>query len=407
MRTAFFEYYNLSEEDYENLWNHALVVFDTNVLLSLYRLQFDARADMISVMKGFQNRLWMPFQIGYEYHENRLGEACRPIESLRSLNDKVAKFAKEIEDNYGKNPYIKDFKNISRAIKSMGDKIKKQLGECLNDCPNFMREDSILSELTKLYEGKVGEAYSDERLNEIFVIGEDRYTKKIPPGYIDTGKNTGDRHRFGDLIIWFQIIEKSKNDGCDIIFVTDDKKEDWWQLYNGNKIGPRRELITEFRKETGNHIIGFFTPDRFLSVANKRKAVSIKKKTIEEVKYSDIIAVGRDALFGESALPGQVSKKSFPSSPFGMFGESSPVNLSLTQRLDSDMISLARTGRTDLSKSVGLFGPSEVQPRIREQDKLDAMSPIQDANASITGNTPPKVFEKEQGKEVDNKKEKG
>ena len=141
---------------------------------------------------------------------------------------------------------------INRALKSLGDKISKQLDDSLSECPNFMREDTILSELTKLYEGKVGDKYSDERLKEIFTIGEERYNKKVPPGYKDTNKKTGDRHRFGDLIIWLQILEKSKKDGCDIIFVTDDKKEDWWQLHNGDKIGPRRELIIEFRKETGN-----------------------------------------------------------------------------------------------------------------------------------------------------------
>ena len=83
MRKAFYEYYGLSKDEYEKLWNNALVVFDTNVLLSLYRLQLDARADMLSAMKGFKDHLWIPFQVGYEYHERRLEEALRPIESLR------------------------------------------------------------------------------------------------------------------------------------------------------------------------------------------------------------------------------------------------------------------------------------------------------------------------------------
>lgn len=384
MRSAFYEYYGLSKDEYEDLWNNALVVFDTNVLLSLYRLQLDARADMLSAMKGFKDRLWMPFQVGYEYHERRLEEACRPIDSLRSLNDKVVKFAKEIEDDYGKNPYIKDFKSVNRALKSLGDRINKQLEDSLCDCPNFMREDAILSELTNLYEGKVGDAYNDERLKEIFTTGEDRYTKKIPPGYKDAAKKTGDRHRFGDLIIWYQIIEKSKKEGRDILFVTDDKKEDWWQLHNGDKIGPRRELVIEFRKETGNHLIGFYTPDRFLSVANERKTVSVKKKTIEEVKYSDIIGVGLESLFGESVVPGQVSMGSLLSSPFGILGESGSDNLSFMPRLDSDKISLTGAGTSALSGLSGLYGSSSVKPRLRKPGNIETTPPIPEAEAFST-----------------------
>lgn len=63
-------------------------------------------------------------------------------------------------------------------------------------------------------------------------------------------KDSGDRRLYGDLIVWKQVIQKSKKDKINIILVTDDLKEDWWLKINGKTIGPRFELIKEFHIET-------------------------------------------------------------------------------------------------------------------------------------------------------------
>ena len=41
-------------------------------------------------------------------------------------------------------------------------------------------------------------------------------------------------------------IRKTKDNKRDVIFITDDKKEDWWNICKGRTIGPRVELIKEF-----------------------------------------------------------------------------------------------------------------------------------------------------------------
>lgn len=324
MRNAFYEYYDLTNDERDRLWDKALIVLDTNVLLSLYRLQSEARREILAAITKYKERLWMPFQIGWEYHEHRLEEACRPVDSLRRLKDKVNSFTNEIEKDYGKHPYLKDYKSIKRTLDSLNDKINKLTEVSILDCPNFLHNDAILAEISNLYDGKVGKPYTDEQLTEIYKKGESRYDKKIPPGYKDKDKKTGDHHRFGDLIIWQQMLEKSKEDDCDILFITDDKKEDWWQMYNSDKIGPRRELIAEFRTFTGNHLIGFYTPDRFLSIANERKDVSVKKATIDEVKLSDLFFIENGSIFGESSHPGQFATDPFLAKQNSLLGESEP-----------------------------------------------------------------------------------
>lgn len=338
MRNSFYEYYGLSAKEVDKLWDDAIVVFDTNVLLSLYRLPLDARNEIIAVMKGFKDRLWMPFQVGYEFHEHRLVEANRPIDSLRCLIDRFDKFNEDIEREFSRNPYIQNFKYIKDSLKSLRGRVEKKTKEWIEACPDMFRDDQVLSELTSLYENKVGESYDETRLKEIFENGEQRYANNIPPGYKDKGKEDGNRHRFGDLIIWFQILEKAKQSNCDIIFVTDDEKEDWWEIYKGNILGPRHELIIEFRNSVNDHLIGFYTTERFLSYAkNKKKGgVSIKQKTIEGVKSSEILDL--DYFLGATSEPGQFSMNSLYSKYWGLLGESEPDRFSYLNKLDSYLL---------------------------------------------------------------------
>ena len=92
----------------------------------------------------------------------------------------------------------------------------------------LLTEDEILNHVVEMFEGRVGTPYSKEQLEKIIEEGKERYKGKIPPGFKDSDKH-GDTEvfaeicqKFGDLIIWKQVIEKSKESKKGIIFVTDD-----------------------------------------------------------------------------------------------------------------------------------------------------------------------------------------
>lgn len=51
----------------EKVWKDGIIVFDTNVLLNLYRYSEEARDELLELMKSFQKRLWMPYQVGLEF----------------------------------------------------------------------------------------------------------------------------------------------------------------------------------------------------------------------------------------------------------------------------------------------------------------------------------------------------
>lgn len=192
----------------------------------------------------------------------------------------------------------------------------------------------ILDVLTELFDGNVGDGYENARLEEIYKEGLERYANKIPPGYKDSKKNCGNRHRFGDLIIWFQIMEKAESADKDIIFVTDDEKEDWWELFEGFKTGPCRALIKEFRSVVGEHIIWFYTTERFLTEAKHRVGISIKPKTIEETKRTVII--DNSKFWSLDSEPGQVSIETIlGTQPYSSVAESDLASIGATSVLGS------------------------------------------------------------------------
>lgn len=65
MKTKFFEQYSLTDEKLKEIWESGLVVFDTNILLNLYRYNKQTCDDILNYMQTFGDQLWMPFQVGW------------------------------------------------------------------------------------------------------------------------------------------------------------------------------------------------------------------------------------------------------------------------------------------------------------------------------------------------------
>ena len=123
--------------------------------------------------------------------------------------------------------------------------------------------------LTDLLDGRVGAKWQPEQLKALGREGEERYASKIPPGYMDSKKDAGQHDKFGDLIIWKDIMAKAKTKKRPIVFISDDAKEDWWWIDRGRKLGARPELIEEFNEVSGQafHIYEF---GQFLRIAADR-----------------------------------------------------------------------------------------------------------------------------------------
>ena len=169
-------------------------------------------------------------------------------------------------------------------------------------------EDQILDRLDILFSNQVGEPFANqEEIDKLFKLGEERFKKLFPPGFKDADKDDKKpddftfgglayKRKFGDFIIWQQMIEHAKSNNLkDIIFITDDGKADWWWKIesNGKKtIGARPELIDEICREANVERFSVYSTEKFLQYANELLNAEIAEAAIEEVR--EISVVRRD-----------------------------------------------------------------------------------------------------------------
>ena len=289
MKKIFAEYYELSDECIKEIWDNSLIVFDANVLLNLYRYDVNVQEDFINVIKFYKERLWIPYQVGLEFHRNRIEIIRKNRDAYKNVGEILSKdLPKVIESliskgEYTRHPYI-DLNDIKNKVERCVSSIVKSLEKLENKHPDYMYTDTILNTVTELFEGRVGCDFQSVELETLYKEGEKRYATKIPPGYCDekNKKNGQKRILYGDLIVWKQTIHHCKTEKRDVIFVTDDYKEDWWDKIEG-KHSPRKELIKEFVENTGQNII-IYHSGRFLEYAKKNKELKISQKTIKEVE---------------------------------------------------------------------------------------------------------------------------
>jgi len=268
LKERFAGYYRPTDDEFNKIWSSCYFVLDANILLDLYEYTPKTRKDFIEVLNKLSDMLWVPYQVALEYQRRRLDTI--------SDHEEVYEDIKRIRSRFKKSSGLTKDEFIIKIDKMLED-IETQLAVEFSDYPKISGEDKIRDEITSLLNGKVGECYDNNKLKEIYKKGETRYEERIPPGYKD-GKG-----HYGDLVIWFQIIDKAKHDQKSIILVTDDRKEDWWWIHKGQTIGPRPELIQEFKSNTENQQFYMYKPDQFLEHARDFLSLEIEQEIIEEV----------------------------------------------------------------------------------------------------------------------------
>lgn len=211
-----------------------LVFFDTNILSYMYKLHTAARQEFFAWTDSLsaQNRLKIPAWCAGEYF-SRLREGQlqsytpkskdidQPLKALEAMIDTASLFVdenllKKIQFQGDRNKYLKQFRDAidelekyTRAFKhqfdpnTVHDEIQQHFGKLI-----------LNSDLSTL----CGRAAKD---------GPARIEHRLPPGFRDEKKP---ENRLGDLIIWFEILDSSRDMNKsfkNVLFLTNDEKVDW------------------------------------------------------------------------------------------------------------------------------------------------------------------------------------
>lgn len=279
------EFYGFYREPFnkENMTNeNTIIVFDTNSLLNVFRFTPEASKEYFEIIQSIQDKIYIPYLVALEFHFHK-------SETLLLNEINVTKFKNDFSKNWNK---VKSdaVKKLFSSLTFRNDLQQNELTTFLSNLLNSDKLDieakliekiSSISDnqkntfkiLIQIMESKTGERYTQDMITNIEKEGEERYKNEIPPGFNDANKKLSRSYngikyqqKFGDLIIWKDIIIKAKEDKIkNVIFVTSDGKRDSKTDLNhkvcvgkdGNGkekyqiIGPRIELIEEMKNETG------------------------------------------------------------------------------------------------------------------------------------------------------------
>lgn len=312
MKKKFFGYCRPNNDQFSELWKNCVFIIDANVLLDLYRYPTEARKDLIMVLNLISDRLWVPYQVALEYHENRLNVIAEQVKKYVEVTEILNKNKKNLRGELDKLDLKKRHSAINpeNFLKKIDDDFNEfltKLEELKRVQPDVSNDDELKDEIDTLLEGKVGSPpESQAELDKIYTEGDKRFEYNRPPGYIDAQNKDKQgpylygglvfKRKYGDWILWSQIIKEAEAKKLQyIIFITNDDKEEWWWLINSNgkkTIGPRPELVEEICSKTGLKLFYMYNTQRFLEFSKTYLGTKINQKSIDQAR--DIAQISKD-----------------------------------------------------------------------------------------------------------------
>lgn len=249
--------------------NNTVIVCDANVYLRIYSYSPGYSDYAIKCLNAVKDSLVMPSMVEIEYKKHQPGCFKRMNERI---NDAKSKFLKQISTAQNNSLSVSiNLKKLGfKEIDELNDEIEQKYIEMVKVVEDFFDDREMTMNLIangwgsndcvlEIYnyivsKGNVLKPFTQLELYRLCESGEKRYSKSVPPGYKDDKKDG--LSKYGDFIWWKEVLQYVKTNNCDLILVTDDVKEDWWEKHEDGSLSLRKELIDEFSK-TGQKIYPF------------------------------------------------------------------------------------------------------------------------------------------------------
>ena len=223
MRNTIREFIEPSNTDKRQLWEKAVFIFDTNVLLNLYRYSAKTRNSLLGAFESLKERVWIPYQVAYEFMRRRCEVIYETVQRYTQFEKEIQAFTQKTTDILRLTPTDEEFSELNRFLIKWLNSNKEQ-----NLLVQNATKDEILEKILMIFNERVGSNIDESELKHIIEEGKERYAKSIPPGYRDKKKakeELEDNNAYGDLIIWKQILKYAKDHQVGIIYVTHDQEE--------------------------------------------------------------------------------------------------------------------------------------------------------------------------------------
>ncbi len=254
MKNAVYVHQEYDIEEIKRMLKHAVLAFDTNALLGLYSYSPKILQDIKGLLTKdtIKNRLFVPYHTAEEFYKNKDKVIQRAQSIYSSKLGGVTSTINALQQDINKTHFLSDWvitakTALQKAVEAMREAYKAQEVD-------FDKISETIEEI--FYDDCVGRELENSEFYENEF--EKRLKYDIPPGITDSQKK---QNKSGDFIIWSELLAKAKADKTDIIFVTNEKKFDWWD--KSGKGRPNKQLLVEFNKKTDRRFY-FFNMDSFI-----------------------------------------------------------------------------------------------------------------------------------------------
>jgi PIN like domain len=317
MKSLFPGYYRPTEEEFHQMWQECIFAFDANMLLNIYRYPSDTLETFFNILERLKERIWIPHQVATEFYENRevvIAFQLNMYEEIeKRFNETYVKLTNQLEA-FKRHFSIKP-EQLLELIQSGIREAKESLKNDKENYPIGMSSsDPLRDRLVELFESNVGQPFDSKRLSEIHLEAEQRFKMNQPPGYKDA-KNKPIPERFGDVVAWFQLIEYAKIKQKSVIFVTNEKKEDWWLKKDGATVSPRPELANEIQAKAGVKFY-MYQGEQFIKYAQEFLNLEDDQAAVQEVEEIGKQDEAYQREIGYSASQSRINLKAFESARF-------------------------------------------------------------------------------------------
>lgn len=283
MKNTFHGHFRPSEEHFTMLWKDAMFCLDTNILLRLYRYSEVTKNELLNALTSVRDQVWLIHRVGEEYFKHRLPELGRQLNTYKTSKENFRTILDILHDEKN-HPVISG--NLYDNLQALYSRIEDEFNVNEKKIEERLNNDDILQKLEEIIGNKVSSSYSPAELEAIKKEGDERFSVDIPPGFVDAKKKQDPNDKlskYGDLIIWKQMIDLSIKEKKPIIFITEDRKEDWWLKQSGRTIGPIPALIYEFKQKSGFDFY-MYSADRFLLNSAKSGKQEVNKDVLLELR---------------------------------------------------------------------------------------------------------------------------
>ncbi len=287
MKNAVYVHKDYRLPELKRMFKNAVIAFDTNAILGLYNYSSDVLEDIFGLLThpDVKDRLFVPYQTAEEFYKNREKVIQKAKKLYTTKLGAITSAINALHQDINKSHFLGDWiKTAQSTLQSSVEALRNTYDA------NPVDFDAVSEMIENIFDDAcVGPELLDKEMYESMF--ENRVKYNTPPGITDVNKQN---NKSGDFIIWSELMAKAKSDAVDIIFITNEKKYDWWE--KSIKIRPNNKLLIEFNKKTGQRCF-FFHMDAFINLLARELGYKMKDNIRMPLEYNEY-----DTVFAEEPV---------------------------------------------------------------------------------------------------------